>query len=677
MGGFVKGIGVGLASFALGFVVLSVAVPVDPGPAASAGEEPVELIGAAPEAADPAPAIPQAAPAQEEAVPAPPSTPAMPAATGSEAPERMQALTAMPTEASPPPAPPIDTATEAQATLSAVTPVTTPAAPEAPAMPGSDGAPAATLAAPTGMAVAPSASPTPPADTPSDPNAALAALAPVATPPAPEAPAMPGSDGAPAATLAAPAGMAVSSSASPTPPADTPSDPNARLAALAPVAMPPAPEAPVLPGADGAAAPAMTAPQLPAAEAGLPAAPPADSPSDSAALARIVPVAPVTATALPAGEPLLTGPDAGAAEADVTIAAPEVEAPADETPAAPEAEATPTRRLPPVAQEETLALVPPVPEPSAPQEPAAPGLPAPVIAPAVPRGEPLLPGAVPERPPVSTLPGQVAGVIVGRGTLGDDSAVRRGGVQMAGRLPTIGESAAEAPTAASAVAPDARPAVERFAAQPALGADQVPLGVVLIDEPAAETAILALPVPVTVALDPYDPEAPRRAAAYRAVGHEIALQAMRVPQLATPSDLETLIDGWHRAFPEAMAVIDVPVNGLGANPALARNVAAMLASEGYGAIALRDGLDAFLQASRGAGLRAASVYRVIESDDQSEFTIRRLIDRAAFEALRQPAVVIVAAASDRDTMRELTDFAEGAGRAGVGLAPVSAVLNRN
>lgn len=613
MGGFVKGIGVGLASFALGFVVLSVAVPVDPGPAPSAGEEPVELIGAAPEAADPAPAIPQAAPAQAEAVPAPPSTPAMPAATGSEAPERMQALTAMPTEASAPPAPPIDTPTEAQATLSAVTPVTTPAAPEAPAMPGSDGAPTATLAAPTGMAVAPSASPTPPADTPSDPNAALAALAPVATPPAPEAP--------------------------------------------------------VLPGADGTAAPAMTAPQLPAAEAGLPAAPPADSPSDSAALARIVPVAPVTATALPAGEPLLTGPDA--------VAAPEVEAPADETPAAPEAEATPTRRLPPVAQDETLAFVPPVPEPSAPQEPAAPGLPAPVIAPAVPRGEPLLPGAAPERPPVSTLPGQVAGVIVGRGTLGDDSAVRRGGVQMAGRLPTIGESSAEVPAAASPVAPDARPAVERFAAQPALGADQVPLGVVLIDEPAAETAILALPVPVTVALDPYDPEAPRRAAAYRAVGHEIALQAMRVPQLATPSDLETLIDGWHRAFPEAMAVIDVPVNGLGANPALARNVAAMLASEGYGAIALRDGLDAFLQASRGAGLRAASVYRVIESDDQSEFTIRRLIDRAAFEALRQPAVVIAAAASDRDTMRELTDFAEGAGRAGVGLAPVSAVLNRN
>ncbi|WP_417628258.1 divergent polysaccharide deacetylase family protein, partial [Pararhodobacter aggregans] len=405
--------------------------------------------------------------------------------------------------------------------------------------------------------------------------------------------------------------------------------------------------------------------QLPGGGA-APAAPP-----------RLAPVPPAPPPALPAGEPLLTEPDAGAVEpeADTAIAAPE----ADETTAAPEngAQPTPTRRLPPVAQDETLALVPPVPEPSAPQEPAAPGLPAPVIAPALPRGEPLLPGAAPERPPVSTLPGQVAGVIVGRGTLGDVSTVRRGGVQMAGRLPTIGDTADEAPADATTAAPDTRPAVERFAAQPALGADQVPLGVVLIDEPAAETAILALPVPVTVALDPYDPEAPRRAAAYRAVGHEIALQAMRVPQLATPSDLETLIDGWQRAFPEAMAVIDVPVNGLGANPALARNVAAMLATEGYGAIALRDGLDAFLQASRGAGLRAASVYRVIESDDQSEFTIRRLIDRAAFEALRQPAVVIAAAASDRDTMRELTDFAEGAGRAGVGLAPVSAVLNRN
>ena len=470
---------------------------------------------------------------------------------------------------------------------------------------------------------------------------------------------MPGADGVSATTLAAPAEMVVAPSASPAPPADTPSDANATLSPLAPVTTPPAPGVPVLPGSDRTVAPAMTAPQVPAAEAGVPMPPPADTPSGSDALARIAPVA---ATALPSDEPLLTParpePEAAAPEAAAVTPLPEAAPPA-------------------VAEEEALALVPPVAEPPAPQEPAGPGQPAPVVAEALPRGEPLLPGAAPERPPVSTLPGQVAGVIVGRGSLGDDSAIRRGGSQMVGRLPTLGETAAEAPAADAPAGSDARPAVERFAAEAALGADQVPLGVVLIDDPAAETAILALPVPVTVALDPYDPEAPRRAGAYRAAGHEIALQAMRVPQLATPSDLATLIDGWRRAFPEAMAVIDVPVNGLGANPALARNVAAALAPEGYGAIALRDGLDAFLQASRGAGLRAASVYRVIESDDQSEFTIRRLIDRAAFEALRQPRVVITAAATDRDTMRELTDFAEGAGRAGVGLAPVSAVLNRN
>ncbi|MCB1387648.1 MAG: divergent polysaccharide deacetylase family protein, partial [Rhodobacteraceae bacterium] len=308
---------------------------------------------------------------------------------------------------------------------------------------------------------------------------------------------------------------------------------------------------------------------------------------------------------------------------------------------------------------------------------ATPGDSAPVPAAVTPEGEPLLAVGVAPAPTVSALPTVVPGVVVSRGNPGDDSAVRRGGGTTEGRLPTIGDDQTEPAPEVPGPSADTRPLVERFAATPDIATDQQPLGVVLTEDASAETAILALPVPVTVALDPYDPDAPRRAAAYRAAGHEIALQAVNVPALSTPADLATLIDGWHRAFPEAMAILDVPVNGLGANPLLAREFAGMLGSEGYGAIALRDGLDAFLQAARAAGLRAASVYRLIEGGDQSEFTIRRLIDRAAFEALRQPGILIAGSAADRDTMRELTDFALGDGRAGVALAPASAVLSRN
>lgn len=275
------------------------------------------------------------------------------------------------------------------------------------------------------------------------------------------------------------------------------------------------------------------------------------------------------------------------------------------------------------------------------------------------------------------MPTAAPGVVIGRGSIGDGSVVRRGGGETLGRLPTIGETPVPAATAEPAPAEPTGPAVERFAAAPQIEEGEAPMGVVLTDDVAAETAILALPVPVTIAMDPYDPDAPRRAEAYRRAGHEIALSALNLPGLATDSDLATIIEAWQRTFPEAVAVIDVPLNGLGANPTLARNFAAALAPEGYGVIALRDGLDAFLQAARSRGMRAASVYRMIDASDQSDVALRRLIDRAAFEALRQPGVLIAGSAADRETMRALGAFARGEGRAGVALVPASAILNRN
>jgi uncharacterized protein len=75
-----------------------------------------------------------------------------------------------------------------------------------------------------------------------------------------------------------------------------------------------------------------------------------------------------------------------------------------------------------------------------------------------------------------------------------------------------------------------RPAWQRHAAA-FQAPDARPLyAVILIDAPAdprAEAALLALTAPVTVALDPADPDAPRRADAYRSAGHEVAIMASR------------------------------------------------------------------------------------------------------------------------------------------------------
>ncbi|MBN8292389.1 divergent polysaccharide deacetylase family protein [Rhodobacter sp. NTK016B] len=332
----------------------------------------------------------------------------------------------------------------------------------------------------------------------------------------------------------------------------------------------------------------------------------------------------------------------------------------------------------PAPAEETLGEDPApgtVPSDTTPREPAD-DL-APVAAESTPDNEPLLGDETPATglPRVREMPSGTPDVTVRRPGAGDP-AVRRLG-SGGGRLPTVGETIVVSPDATDGAAPEAdpnAPAILRNAATPDMQPDQRPLGVVLIDSAEAETGVLALPVPVTIALDPFDSDAPRRARAYRAAGHEIALRAARLPALASDSDIALTLDFWQREFPQTALFVDVPINGLGANAPLARDFAGMIAPYGYGAVSLRNGLDAFLQAARANGLPATSVYRALDDEDQGEFTIRRLIDRAAFEALRQDGIVVMGDAANRATMTELADFAAGSGRAGVALTPVSTTL---
>ncbi|WP_068304036.1 divergent polysaccharide deacetylase family protein [Pararhodobacter sp. CCB-MM2] len=305
---------------------------------------------------------------------------------------------------------------------------------------------------------------------------------------------------------------------------------------------------------------------------------------------------------------------------------------------------------------------------------------APVNATRTPGGEPLLGTTGGTLPRVQTLPSGSPDVAVRRGS-GADAQLPGGQVAgvTVGRLPSINDTATAVPSDETTApvrteADPSEPALIRNAAIPSIRAGEAALGVIVTDAPEAETAILAFPVPVSVSMDPYDADAPRRAESYRAAGHEIILRAEGLPPRARPSDLEVIFEAWSRDFPQAVAVIDVPINGLGANAQLARDVSATMAAEGLGAIAMRNGLDAFLQAARVAGLRTLSIYRRLNDEEQSQPVIRRLIDRAAFEALRQPGVVIIGEAANRDTMTELADFVTGQGRGGVAIVPASTVL---
>ena len=98
------------------------------------------------------------------------------------------------------------------------------------------------------------------------------------------------------------------------------------------------------------------------------------------------------------------------------------------------------------------------------------------------------------------------------------------------------------------------PAWQRYAAAFQAPAERALYAVILVDAPAdanAEAALLALPAPVTVALDPADPDAPRRATAYRSAGHEVAI-------LAPGAENGDALSSALAALPEAVAWILTP-----------------------------------------------------------------------------------------------------------------------
>lgn len=264
------------------------------------------------------------------------------------------------------------------------------------------------------------------------------------------------------------------------------------------------------------------------------------------------------------------------------------------------------------------------------------------------------------------------------GRLTPGSAVE--GVRV-GRLPQVGAPAEAAPTPAAEAPAAALPAWQGFAATVARDA-RPPLGLVLLDAPeagaasGAEAAILALPMPVTVALDPFEADAPRRAGLYRDAGHEVVLSLAGVSALATPGDLEVLFAAWAEDFPQALGVIEPPSAGGRRARTLATSLVPVLRGRGLGLVAPETGLSPMLSAARTAGVARAGLYRSLDSAGEDGETLRRQLDRAAFEAERTGRVAVIGQADRAETLAAILAWREGAGaRAGrVQVVPVGTVF---
>lgn len=245
------------------------------------------------------------------------------------------------------------------------------------------------------------------------------------------------------------------------------------------------------------------------------------------------------------------------------------------------------------------------------------------------------------------------------------------------RLPSIG-GAADADTAAPAEAPpalDARPPLERYAADVDSDPSLPRMSIVMIDDgtgPLGPDTLGTFPFPVTFALDPGKPNAADRMAAYRALGYEVAT-LIDLPEAAQPTDVEQILGGAIAALPETVALIEAPGSGLQASRAVTEQATRFAADSGHGLVFLPNGLNTAQAIAQRENVPSVSILRDFDGEGQDARTKRRFLDGAAFRA-RQDGAVIMLGRLTPDTLSALVLWSLQDRAASVSMVPVSTLL---
>lgn len=204
------------------------------------------------------------------------------------------------------------------------------------------------------------------------------------------------------------------------------------------------------------------------------------------------------------------------------------------------------------------------------------------------------------------------------------------------------------------------------------------LAVVILDKGVSAggldaAALAGMPFAVTIAIDPEREDATAVEATYRIAGDEVAMMVSKLPEGATPSDLEVIYQSYAQALPESMALIAAPDSEALSNSMTAQHFASLLKSDGRGLITYSKGLNAAKHAAEKSGVPQAEVGKLFGQTEDNSGTFGRELDRAAFDAGRE-GVAVVAIPSTPEAITALMAWAAGSSASGVALAPVSAVM---
>lgn len=412
--------------------------------------------------------------------------------------------------------------------------------------------------------------------------------------------------------------------------------------------------------------------------------PPRSAPADPAARPPVADAAPTqdaTAVTPSVENAVNVAPMPDPAVAPVTDLAPQVSMTVDAAPVAPDVPSLDAVVSPPATKVSVprIAEDEPAPQPAPPQSlpvAAAPAVdPAPQIntpppaaivvadAPAAPVDPAPLPPSPPDTAP-SASDGSGTTVLP---QINSGVRVNRPGVDAPAQAGT------PADIAAPETAPDDAPALQRFAALFENPQGWPLVSIVLIDDGtmADAAAMLAdLSFPVTVVLDPRDPDAAARMSAYRAAGAEIGLQAA-LPQGARAQDVEVAFAAALAILPEAVVLFSGGDDVLQGDRVVTQQMIDLLAAEGLGLVAVDRGLGRVARVAAQAGVPAAIVQRDLVGETGG--AINRALDQAAFRA-RQGTGVVLSGPLTADLLAALSDWADDATINQIAIAPASGIL---
>lgn len=236
--------------------------------------------------------------------------------------------------------------------------------------------------------------------------------------------------------------------------------------------------------------------------------------------------------------------------------------------------------------------------------------------------------------------------------------------QVASALPSAED---EAPPA---VAEAELPALIRYGAAFDQDETRALLAIVLRAEPGAAPdldALAALPVPVSIALDPGQPDQAALAAELRAAGLEIIVEIGGLAPANMAAQLGVAIE----VLPETVAFLDGPEGRLQTDRDALDAVLGQMMRTGQGLLLYPRGFNTAERAARQQDFAAATLFR--DLGDVAQADIGRVLDRAGFAAGLEGGVVVVAPLQDA-VIGALVAWSLGDRSEAVALAPVSAVL---